>query len=67
MTVAEHLGCPLLRANMASMWAAWSGHENQAQSFETTVSEFLKGAAEWGALALFDGAFSVSLVEVYRF
>ena len=54
--VAEHLGCPLLRADPTSI------QPNEWQTiygYDATLTQFLKDATEWGGLVLFDGSLSV--------
>ena len=51
-TVAEHLACPLLRADsqyfQPGMWGV-------IQGYDANLGQFLKDATEWGGLVLFDG------------
>lgn len=56
LTVAEHLGCPLLRGDpfyiqpdITQLIAGYDAH----------LGQFLKDATEWGAIVLFDGTLPV--------
>ncbi|KAK3385653.1 hypothetical protein B0H63DRAFT_473361 [Podospora didyma] len=50
-SLAEHLGCPLLRADPQYFDPHFM---DVIQGYESTLSQFLKDATEWGGLVLFD-------------
>ncbi|KAK5657169.1 hypothetical protein OQA88_3226 [Cercophora sp. LCS_1] len=50
-SLAEHLGCPLLRADPTSIQPDTF---RVVQGYDATLAQFLKDATEWGSLVLFD-------------
>jgi hypothetical protein len=52
LAVAEHLGCPLLRADSHFIQ---QNRFQLIQGYSATLGQFLRDATEWGGLVLFDG------------